>query len=254
MPSTLPCPRRLEAVESRAPLHDVELEKRGLAEAGEKQSGGQRREQRRHLGVGDQPSVHEAEYRRQRKGCGEGGRQRVAVLHHLEHEPRRNRQRRDQRNVDAAADHDDRHGQAQNAEHRHVLQQRQHVRGGEEARQRNREDGKKSRENRKNDSLLPDVPDSHPGFSWFLVFCRRCWLALIANATSVPAGKFRGRFFVAKFARRPQSPERARRRAAGSLRCQQAETSGAAVKPRVASACQVIATGVVSAGQGEDNR
>ena len=88
----------------------------------------------------------------------------MAVLHHLEHEPRRNRERRDQRNVDAAADHDDRHRQAQNAEHRHVLQQRQHVRGGEEARQRDREDGKKGGENRKYNSLLPDVPDSPSRF------------------------------------------------------------------------------------------
>jgi len=48
--------RGVRNVESRAPLHHVELEKRGLAETGEKQSGRQCREQRRHLGIGDQPS------------------------------------------------------------------------------------------------------------------------------------------------------------------------------------------------------
>ena len=162
----------LEAVETRAPLHDVELEQRGLAEAGEKQSGRQRREQRGHLGVGDQPAVDEAEHRRQRKGRRERERERVTVLHHLQHQSRRHRQRRDQRNIDAAADHDDRHREPENAEHRHVLQQRQHIRGGQEAGQGKREDRKQRGKNRKHDSLLADVLDSHPGFS-YAFFCRR---------------------------------------------------------------------------------
>jgi hypothetical protein len=97
------------------------------------------------------------------KGRGERDRKRVAVLHHLQHQPRRNRQCRDQRNVDAASDHDDRHREAENTEHRHVLQQRQHVLRRQKSGQGNREDRKQRSENREHDSLLADVPDSHPG-------------------------------------------------------------------------------------------
>ena len=170
----------LEPVEPRAPLHDVELEQRGLPEAGEKQSRRQRREQRRHLGVGDQPAVDETEHRRQRKGRRERERERMAVLHHLQHQARRHGERRDQRNVDAAADHHDRHREPENAEHRHVLQQRQHIRRGQKAGQGKREDCKQRGKYRKHDSLLADVFDSHPGFS-YAFFCRRCWRALMSQ-------------------------------------------------------------------------
>ena len=208
MPSTLPWPRRSKPSSPGLHCTTSSLNKRGLAEAGEKQSGRQRREQRRHFGIGDQPSVDEAEHRRQRKGCDERGRQRMAVLHHLQHQPRRNRQRCDQRNVDAAPDHDDRHREPENAEHRHVLQQRQHIRGGEKARQGNREHGKKCRENRKHDSLLPDVPDSHPGFScsWFVL--PAMFARFDCECNQRPGReKSGGRFLVAKFARRPQSAD-----------------------------------------------
>jgi hypothetical protein len=106
----------------------------------------------------------------------------VTVLDHLQHQPRRHRQGCNQRNVDAAPDHDNRHRKAEDAQHRHVLQQRQHIRGGKKAGQGNREDGKKRGKNREHDSLLPDAPDSHAGFS-YLFFCRRCSRALIANAS-----------------------------------------------------------------------
>jgi hypothetical protein len=106
----------------------------------------------------------------------------VTVLDHLEHQPRWHGQSCNQRNVDAAPDHDDRHRKTQDAKHRHVLQQRQHILGCKKAGEHNREDGKKRREDRKYDSLLPEAPDSHPGFSyWF--FCRRCSLALITIAS-----------------------------------------------------------------------
>jgi hypothetical protein len=91
-------------------------------------------------------------------------------------------QRRDQRDVDAAPDHHDRHCQAEDAEHGHVLQQRQHVRGCQKAGEGSCEDGKQHRKNREYDSLLPEAPDSHPDFSSSFC-CRRCWRALGTNAS-----------------------------------------------------------------------
>ena len=44
----------------------------------------------------------------------------------------------------------------ENAEHRHVLQQRQHVRRGQKAGQGEREDRKQRSENREHDSLLAE--------------------------------------------------------------------------------------------------
>jgi hypothetical protein len=72
--------------------------------------------------------------------------------------------------------------QTENAEHRDVLQQREHIRGGQKAREDEREDGKKGRKNRKYDALLPEAPDSHPGFSYSF-FCRRCWRPLVPIAS-----------------------------------------------------------------------
>ena len=88
----------------------------------------------------------------------------MAVLHHLQDQSRRHRERGDQRDIDAAPDHDDRHREPENAEHRHVLQQRQHVRGRQEAREGDREDREQHRENREYDSLLANflisIPDA----------------------------------------------------------------------------------------------
>ena len=83
----------------------------------------------------------------------------MPVLHHLQHQTGRDGERGDQRNVDAAAEHDDRHGQAENAKHRHVLQQRQHVVGGEEALQEDGEDNEQRREYDEDDFLLCE-PDA----------------------------------------------------------------------------------------------
>jgi hypothetical protein len=106
----------------------------------------------------------------------------VTILHHLQHQPRWNRQRRDQGNVDATPDHHDRHGEAENAEHRHVLQQRQHIGGGKKSWKKDSEQDKKHRKNRKYDSLLSEPSDSHPDYSCCL-FCRGCSPALTANAS-----------------------------------------------------------------------
>ena len=89
----------------------------------------------------------------------------MAVLHHLKHQPRWHGQCRDQRNIDAAPDHDDRHRQAENAQHRHALQQGQHIRGAKKTRQREGEYDKKRRENRKHDSLLAKTQVLHASFS-----------------------------------------------------------------------------------------
>ena len=65
MPSRLPWPRCSNPSSPGLHCTTSSSNKRGLPEAGEKQSGRQRREQRRNLGVGDQPAVDEAEHRRQ---------------------------------------------------------------------------------------------------------------------------------------------------------------------------------------------
>ena len=87
----------------------------------------------------------------------------MPVLHHLQHQARRNRKRRDQRNVDAASDHDHRHAEPENAEHGDVLQQRQHVRGGGKARQEKRKRGEHHSEDAKHNGLLCEPQASHPG-------------------------------------------------------------------------------------------
>jgi len=51
--------------------HDIELEKRRLPEAGKKQTGRQRREQRRHFSVSNEPTIDEAETNREDGGGGE---------------------------------------------------------------------------------------------------------------------------------------------------------------------------------------
>jgi hypothetical protein len=63
------------------------------------------------------------------------------------------------------------------------LQQRQHIRGGEKAREDEREDDEKGRKNRKYDALLPEAPDSHPDFFSYCYFCRRCWRPLVPIAS-----------------------------------------------------------------------
>ncbi|MGH9808394.1 MAG: hypothetical protein ACRD9W_14255 [Terriglobia bacterium] len=75
------------------------------------------------------------------------------------------------------------------------MQQRQHICGGEEAGQRNREDSKKSGENREHDSLLSDVPDPHPGFSGFLSLLPAMLARFDCECNQRPAGKFRGAVF-----------------------------------------------------------
>ena len=76
---------------------------------------------------------------------------------------RRHRERRDQRDVDAAADDDDRHGEAEDAENGHVLQQRQHVVRRQEAGQEERETRKQNDEDREDDGLLGDPERLHDG-------------------------------------------------------------------------------------------
>jgi hypothetical protein len=58
----LALPEELETVHSGAPLHHIELEQDGLAQSGKQQSAGKRREQRGHLGIGDQPAIDGAEH------------------------------------------------------------------------------------------------------------------------------------------------------------------------------------------------
>ena len=81
----------------------------------------------------------------------------MAILHHLQDEARRNSERGDERNVDATAQDDDRHGEAENTKHRHVLQQRQHVVGREEPRQEDREYDEQHGEDDEDDLLLSDA-------------------------------------------------------------------------------------------------
>ena len=102
----------------------------------------------------------------------------MAVLHHLQDQSRRHGQRGDQRNIDAAADHDDRHGEPENAEHRHVLQQRQHIVGREKAGQEDREREKQRGENREYDLLLIEPKAFHPLAS--------TWLSLVVPSASLP--------------------------------------------------------------------
>jgi hypothetical protein len=78
----------------------------------------------------------------------------VAVLHHLQHEPGRHGECGDERNVDAPPQDHDCHGEAENAEHCHVLQQRQHIVGREEPRQEHRERDEKDGEDNEDDLLL----------------------------------------------------------------------------------------------------
>src|ERR1700722_19164491 len=89
----------------------------------------------------------------------------MTVLHHLQHQPRRNGQGGDQRNIDATSDHDDRHRQTENAEHRDTLQQCQHIRGAQKTGQGDREYHKKRGENRKHDSLLAKTQVLHANLS-----------------------------------------------------------------------------------------
>ena len=63
----------------------------------------------------------------------------MAVLDHLQYEAGRHGERGDQRNVDAAADHHDRHREAEDSQNGDVLEQRQHVVGRGEAGQERRE-------------------------------------------------------------------------------------------------------------------
>ena len=78
----------------------------------------------------------------------------MAVLHHLQDEARRHRERRDQGNVDSATQHHDRHGEAEYAEHSDVLQQGQHIVGAEEPREEERERNEQGGEDREYDLLL----------------------------------------------------------------------------------------------------
>ena len=93
----------------------------------------------------------------------------MAVLHHLQHEPRGHGEGRDQRDVDAAADHDDRHGEAEDAEHCHVLEQRQHIVRGQEAIEEDREHEEQQREDGEDDLLLIEPKALHP----LIAFLRR---------------------------------------------------------------------------------
>ncbi|MGY4457371.1 hypothetical protein ACVWYI_001331 [Bradyrhizobium sp. LB13.1] len=90
----------------------------------------------------------------------------MTVLHHLQHQPRRHREGCDQRDVDAASDHDDRHGKAEYAEHRHVLEQRQHVVGGQKAAQEDRKNEEQQREDGEDDLLLIEPKAFHPRFAF----------------------------------------------------------------------------------------
>ena len=81
----------------------------------------------------------------------------MAVLHHLQNEARRHREGCDQGDVDSAAQHDDRHGQAKNAEHSDVLQQGQHIGGAEEPREEEREHNEQGGEDREYDLLLSQM-------------------------------------------------------------------------------------------------
>ena len=78
----------------------------------------------------------------------------MTVLHHLQHEARRHRERGDQGDVDPAAQDHDRHSEAENAEHSDVLQQGQHIVGAEEPREEERERNEQDGEDREHDLLL----------------------------------------------------------------------------------------------------
>jgi hypothetical protein len=85
-----------------------------------------------------------------------------AVLHHLQHEARRHGKRCDQRDIDAAADHDQRHAEPENPEHGNVLQQREYVLGGGKSRQEKRKRSEHHSENAKHNGLLCQPQASHP--------------------------------------------------------------------------------------------
>ena len=74
------------------------------------------------------------------------GGERMPVLHHLQHQTRGHSERGDKGDVNAAPDDDDRHREAENAEHCDILQQGQHVLRGGEARKRDGEQGKQHHE------------------------------------------------------------------------------------------------------------
>ena len=86
----------------------------------------------------------------------------MTVLDHLKNKSGRDRQGCNQRNIDAAANHDDRHGEPENAEHRHVLQQGQHVLGREKAAQEDRKRQKQHGEDGEHDLLLIEPKAFHP--------------------------------------------------------------------------------------------
>ncbi|MPL88388.1 hypothetical protein SDC9_34408 [bioreactor metagenome] len=111
-------------------------------------------EDRRHLGIGDKKAVREAD--RHHAGKGQTKRRAVAqaVAQHLQIPRHRHRHHRHHRQVDAAADHDDRHAEREDSQHRDRAHDRHQIVGGEEPRQGQRRDDEDCHRDREDDALL----------------------------------------------------------------------------------------------------
>ena len=118
----------------------------------------QGREDRRHVGIGDEKAVDEADGQDARKRDRQRSALGPAVIEHLQVPGRRHRHDRDGREVDAAADHDDRHADRQKTENRDAADDRDQIVDGEEARQADRGRGEEKHGEAEDDPLLR--PDS----------------------------------------------------------------------------------------------
>ena len=158
-------PELLEPSRVAGEIDNVRRNEEGAAEAVDRGAERERREDRGNLDIGDEDAVDQAEGDRERETDREGREEAVAGIGEIEREAHRDDEVRNDREVDAPAEDDERHADAQHGEDGDAADQRQHVADGQEARKEDGEGGEDAEKNREDDPLLIQLRLQRQGFS-----------------------------------------------------------------------------------------
>ena len=126
-PKTKPPPIQAMLGGAGGHIDDVERDEGVADEAVDQRGHAQSGEERGNFDISDQHAIDHARRQRQQKSQQQGERDRNAGIGEVERPGRGHRVDRDDRQVDAATDHDDRHPDAENAQRGDAAHQREKI-------------------------------------------------------------------------------------------------------------------------------